>query len=118
MSLIMSDSIPALGLLIDLPLGLLMWAAFLRFVLTVFLKEDSPFIVLRVTTSITAPLLRLASYLTPAWVIDRIAPLWVVWGLFIIRYYLLPLIIGYDIDGFGNLPLEQLLLSVRAEVGL
>ena len=114
----MSDGIPALGLLVDLPLGLLMWAAVLRFLLTIFLKEDSRFVLLRVTTAMTAPLVRLISYITPAWVIDRIAPLWVVFGLFMIRYYLLPLVIGYDINGFDGMPMEQLLLSVRSEVGL
>lgn len=114
----MSDSMPALGLLIDLPLALLMWAAMVRFVLTIFIPENSQFVLLRFTVAITSPIVRLAAYMTPKWLIDRIAPLWAAFGVFIIRYYLLPLAMGYDIEGFGDLPLEHLVLSVRGEIGL
>lgn len=114
----MADSIPALGLLIDLPLGLLMWAAILRFAFTIFMREDSKFVLLRFTIGITAPVVRLAAYATPPWVIDRLAPLWAAFGLFVIRYYLMPFIIGYDIASFGDMPLEHLVLSVRGEIDL
>ena len=43
----MSEDIPALGILIDLPLGILMWAAVLRFLLSMAIQEDSRMPVMR-----------------------------------------------------------------------
>jgi hypothetical protein len=45
-------------------------------------------------------------------VIDRIAPLYAAIILLILRYYMFPLLIGYDVLSFGNLPLEGMVLSV------
>ena len=45
-------------------------------------------------------------------------PLYLAFLLFVARFYILPLVIGYDVPGFGAMPLEGLLLSVRAEIGL
>jgi hypothetical protein len=114
----MSNSIPALGIFIDLPLGLIMWAAIIRFAVTIFLKEDSKFALLRLTKGMTSSLLKLLAYITPSWIIDRIAPLYLAFWLFVIRYYLMPLIIGYDVYGFSGMPLEDLLIAVSAEVSL
>jgi len=114
----MADSLPALGIVIDLPLGILMWAAALRFVLAMFIKEDSRLGLMRALNTIVMPPTRAVMMLAPRWVIDRTAPLYLAFLLFIIRYYVLPLVIGYDVPGFGAMPLEGLLLSVRAEIGL
>ena len=38
--------------------------------------------------------------------------------LFIIRFYVAPLAIGYDVNGYTELPLEHLILSVRSEIGI
>lgn len=114
----MDNAIPALGLLIDIVVGFLMWAAVLRFALTIVMKEDSRFLVMRLTTSITAPILKLTNYITPTWVIDRMQPLFAAFLLFIIRYYLIPLMVGYDVPGFAGLPLEALILSIKTDLGL
>ena len=114
----MGSDVSALGLLIDIPLGILMWAAILRFVLTVFMKEDSRFVLMRMTTSMTAPLIKVVAYLAPSWIIDRIMPLFVAFVLFVIRYYVMPLILGYDVEAFSALPVEHLLLSVQDDLGL
>ena len=37
----MGSDVPALGVLIDLPLGIVMWCAILRFLLSMVVKEDS-----------------------------------------------------------------------------
>ena len=114
----MGNSVPALGLLIDIVFGFLMWAAILRFTLTIFIKEDSRFLPVRLTTSIIRPILKVTKFITPIWVIERIQPLYAAFLLFIIRFYLIPLIIGYDVPGFASMPLEHLILSVKADLGL
>lgn len=114
----MADSLPALGIVIDLPLGILMWAAALRFLVSMFIKEDSRLGLMRALNTLVMPPTRVVMMLAPRWVIDRTAPLYLAFLLFIIRYYILPLVIGYDVPGFGAMPLEGLLLSVCAEIGL
>ena len=37
----MGSDVPALGVLIDLPLGIVMWCAIVRFLLSIVVKEDS-----------------------------------------------------------------------------
>ena len=109
---VLAQSAPPLGILIDLPLGVFMWAALLRFLLTIFIKEDSRFLPMRLIVSFTSPIISAARPLTPIWVIDRIAALHTAVILLILRYYFFPLIIGYDVLSFGNMPLEGMVLSV------
>ena len=113
----MGNTVPALGLLIDIIFGFLMWAAILRFTLMIFMREDSRFLPMRLTASIIRPILRGTKFITPIWVIDRIQPLYAAFLLFLIRFYLIPLIIGYDVPSFASLPLEDLILSVKADLG-
>ena len=109
---VLAQSAPALGILVDLPLGVFMWAALLRFLLTIFIKEDSRFLPMRLIVSFTSPIISAARPLTPIWVIDRIASLHTAVILLILRYYFFPLIIGYDVLSFGKVPLEGMVLSV------
>ena len=109
---LLAQSAPALGILVDLPLGVLMWAALLRFLLTIFIKEDSRVLPMRLLVSFTSPVMAATRPLTPAGLIDRIAPLYAAIILLILRYYLFPLVIGYDVLSFGNMPLEGMVLSV------
>ena len=107
------QSAPALGILLDLPLGVLMWAALLRFLLTIFIKEDSRVLPMRLLVSFTSPMMAATRPLTPTWIIDRYrSSLYAAIILLILRYYLLPLVIGYDVLSFGNMPLEGMVLSV------
>ncbi len=106
------QSAPALGILLDLPLGVLMWIALLRFLLTIFIREDSRVLPMRLLVSFTSPVMLATRPLTPAWVINRIAPLYAAVVLLILRYYLFPLVIGYDVTSFSNMPLEGMVLSV------
>ena len=114
----MTETVPALGIVIDLPLGILMWAATLRFLLSMLIKEDSRLGLMRVLNAVVMPPTRAAMMVAPRWVIERTGPLYLSFLLFIARYYILPLVVDYDVPGFGAMPLEGLLLSVRAEVGL
>ena len=109
---LLAQSAPALGILVDLPLGVLMWAALLRFLVTIFINEDSRVLPVRLLVSFTSPVMAATRPMTPTWVIDRIVPLYAAVILLILRYYLFPLVIGYDVLSFGNMPLEGMVLSV------
>ena len=113
----MGEDIPALGILIDMPFAFLMWAAMLRFLLSMVIKEDSPTPVMRFLNSFIMPIVHVTRFFTPSWVIERLAPVYLAFWVFILRYYVMPLFIGYDINGFGSLSIEYLLISVWVEYG-
>ena len=110
--------IPPMGLLIDIPLGILMWTMLGQFVMNLFLRDESRLGLLRIIRGLNMPILLLIGLIQPSFVNDRLAPLYAALVLFIARYYLFPLIIGFDVESFSQMPLEKLLLSAKADLGL
>ena len=110
--------IPRLGILIDIPLGILMWTLSLQFVLGIFISEDSRLKFVQIIRGVNTPVLVLTNLIRPGFIIDRLAPLYAALILFIARYYLFPLIIGFDVESFTQMPLEKLLLSAKTDLGL
>ena len=110
--------IPPLGILIDIPLGILMWTLSLQFVLGIFISEDSRLKFVQIIRGVNTPVMVLTTLIRPGFIIDRLAPLYAALILFIARYYLFPLVIGFDIESFTQMPLEKLLLSAKTDLGL
>ena len=110
--------IPPLGILIDIPLGILMWTLSVQFSLGIFIRENSQLRFAQVIRGFNTPVLMLTNLIRPSFVIDRLAPLYAALILFIARYYLFPLIIGFDVESFTQMPLEKLLLSAKTDLGL
>ena len=113
----MITTIPPVGILIDLPFGVLMWTSVAQFLLTMLMREDSAFIILRVLRSVNSPIHRVINLVKPSFIITRLVPLYCALVLFILRYYLLPLLVGFDVWNFYDMPLERLLLSAGADLG-
>ena len=114
----MITTIPPIGILIDLPFGLLMWSSFAHFLLIIVMNEGSGFSLLRLLQGLNAPIYVTISLTKPAFIISRLLPLYAAVILFIIRYYILPLVVGYDVWSFDDMPLERLLLSAKSDLGL
>ena len=110
--------IPALGILIDIPLGILMWALSVQFVLSIFISDNSRLKFAQIIRGVNTPVLVLTNLIRPSFIIDRLAPLYAALILFIARYYLFPLIIGFDVESFTQMPLEKLLFSAKTDLGL
>ena len=110
--------IPPMGILIDIPLGILMWALMGQFALGTFLSDDSRLALLRIINGLNTPILFLTGLIQPDFINVRLAPLYAALVLFVVRYYLFPLIIGFDVESFSQMPLEKLLLSAKADLGM
>ena len=109
--------IPPLGILIDIPLGILMWTLSVQFVLGIFINENSRLKFVQIISGVNTPVLVLTNLIRPGFIIDRLAPLYAALILFIARYYLFPLIIDFDVESFTQMPLEKLLLSAKTDLG-
>ena len=113
----MINALPPVGILIDLPFGVLMWTSVAHFLLIMIMREDSKFIALRVLRGVNSPIHRAIARLKPSFIMTRLMPLYCALMLFILRYYLLPLLVGFDVWSFHDMPLERLLLSAKADLG-
>ena len=114
----MITTTPPIGILIDLPFGLLMWTSFVHFLLIIVVSEESSFSPLRLLRGLNAPLYTLINLIKPAFIISRLFPLYAAGIMFILRYYVLPLAVGFDVWSFSDMPLERLLLSAKSDLGL
>jgi len=114
----MITTTPPIGILIDLPFGLLMWSSFAHFLLIIVMNEGSGFSLLRLLHALNAPIYVTINLIKPAFIISRLLPLYAAVILFIIRYYVLPLVVGYDVWSFDDMPLERLLLSAKSDLDL
>jgi len=114
---IMDSGISWSVLLLDYTLGAAMWTLIGRFGMTIFLNEDSDFFFMRAFMKVTEPMIRAMSFLTPGFLVDRLKPLYVAWFLFMIRFYMMPLFLGYDVMGMLSFPLESEAAKIVYDLG-
>jgi hypothetical protein len=103
--------------LLDYGLGAAMWTLIGRFGMAIFVSEQSDFFFMRAFVKFTDPMIRVMSPLTPPFLIDRLKPLYVAWFLFMIRFYLMPFVLGYDVMGMLSFPLESDAALIIYDIG-
>ncbi len=90
----------------DYIMGMVMWTLIGRFGMGIFLPQDSKFFFMRVFVKYTDPLIRLFKPITPGFLVEGLVPLYVAWFFYMIRFYLMPWILGYSVMGMLSFPLE------------
>ncbi|HJS37783.1 MAG TPA: hypothetical protein VJ789_06585 [Burkholderiales bacterium] len=102
----MADPFPIWAIILDYAFGMIMWTLIGRSAMRIFLPENSSFFFMRFFVRATDPLLKLFAPITPAFLIQPIVPLYVAWFFFMIRFYLMPWLLGYTVMGMLSFPLE------------
>ena len=103
---------------IDYLLGVIMWTLIGRFGMNIFLPQNSQFFFMRFFVRATDPLIRLFDPVTPGFLIAPMVPLYVAWFFFMIRFYVMPWLLGYSVMGMLSFPLEsEVALGVAQLVG-
>ena len=102
----MIEGIPTWAVVLDYVLGTVMWTLIGRFGMRIFLPEDSRFFFNRFFIRVTDPLIRLFAPITPGFLIPAVVPLYVAWFFFLVRFYVMPLALGYSVIGMLSFPLE------------
>ena len=97
---------PLWVIILDYLLGVVMWTLIGRTAMRIFLPENSSFFFMRFFVRSTDPLLKLFRPITPAFLIQPLVPLYVAWFFFLVRFYLMPLLLGYTVMGMLSFPLE------------
>ena len=95
----MNISFPIWLIAIDYILALIMAILVLKFVLNLFINEESNLSLFNFFTKITSPILNVTLRVTPNFIVQPLTPLYVAWLFFMIRIYFLPLVLGYSYIG-------------------
>ncbi len=105
----MQDAIagfPVWIIVIDYVLGMVMWTLIGRSAMNIFLPIDSKWAFMRMFVVLTNPILRIFRPITPGFLIDPLVPIYVAWFFYMIRFYLMPWLLGYSVMGMLSFPLE------------
>ena len=63
--------IPPIGILIDIPLGILMWSMLTQFLLDIFLRDNSRLALARLIRGLNKPILILSGLIQPSFINSR-----------------------------------------------
>ena len=99
--------IPLYVYVIDYLLGVVMYTLIGRTAMNIFQKEDSEFFFMKVFVQLTNPILNFFKFITPSFLIRAIVPLYIAWFIFMIRFYLMPILLGYGEMGMLSFPLDS-----------
>ena len=98
---------PIWAIVIDYVLGVIMWTLIGRAAMNIFLPIDSDFFFMRFFVRATNPVLKIFAPVTPSFLVEPLVPLFVAWFFFMIRFYLMPWLLGYSVMGMLSFPLES-----------
>lgn len=96
---------------IDYLFGFLMVILIIKFFLNMLLPEDSTFFINSVFKKITEPIIKFTNKLVPYFIVKPIIPLYIAWLIFMIRIYILPLLLGYSSIGHFSFVFEKDIIS-------
>ncbi len=103
----MSANFHPLVYIIDYILGIIMWTLVGRVAMNIFQREDSSFFFMKAFVKLTNPILDIFAFITPSFLVRAIVPLYIAWFIFMIRFYLLPILLGYGEMGMLSFPLDS-----------
>lgn len=103
----MTEAFPIWVIVFDYAMGMVMWTLIGRAGMSIFLPEDSTFFFNRIFIRLTEPILKAFAIATPGFLIRPLVPLYIAWFFFMIRFYLMPWLLGYDVMGMLSFPLES-----------
>ena len=99
--------LPLWKVLIDAVFAVLMWGVLVRFAVMVLFGDNPPIRALLNYVQLTDIVIRLLRLVTPAVLTPAARSLYAAFLLFLLRYYGLPVLNNYPVDGLVNLPFED-----------
>ena len=99
--------LPLWKVLIDAVFAVLMRGVIVRFAVMVLFGDNPPIRALLSYVQLTDIVIRLLRLVTPAVLTPAARSLYAAFLLFLMRYYGLPVVNNYPVDGLANLPFED-----------
>ena len=98
--------LPLWKVLIDAFFAILMWGMLVRFAMMALFGDNPPIRALLSYVQLTNIAIRLLRLVTPAVLTPTARSLYAAFLLFLLRYYVLPVLNDYPVHGLANLPFE------------
>ena len=108
----MINTFPIWLIIIDYIFGFIMIILSLKFILNLFINEDSKLKIFVFFTKLTSPILNATSKITPNFIVAPLKPLYLAWVLLMIRLYFLPILIGHSYLGIFAFVFEKNIISI------
>ena len=107
----MINDFPIWLITIDYFLACLMVILLINFILNLFLSEGSNFVLKRIITKLTNPIINITHKITPSFIVQPLITIYIAWLIFMIRIYILPLFLGYSYLGKFAFTFEKDLIT-------
>ena len=114
----MINTFPIWLIMIDFIFGFIMLILSLKFILNLFINEDSKLSIFVFFTKLTSPIVNATSKITPNFMVAPLKPLYIAWIILMIRLYFLPILIGYSYLGIFAFVFEKNIISIINEITL
>lgn len=99
-------------ILLDSAFAVAMWICLSRFFLGIALHDNSGFIVMRWLVQASTPIINIGNRVCPREVPEKLRSLYSGFVLLVIRFYFIPMITGYGVNGINDFPLEKTIIGL------
>ena len=111
----MTFDFPIWLIVIDYIFAIIMTILVLKFVLNLFISEESSLVFFKFFTKITSPIINTTSRIIPNFIVPPLVPLYIAWIIFMIRIYILPLLLDYSYIGkFAFIFEKQIIEKIKS----
>jgi hypothetical protein len=100
-------ALPVWAIALDYVLGVVMWTLVGRVAMNLFLPIDSDFFFMKAFVKLTNPVIRAFGPVTPGFLLEPLVPLYVAWFFYMVRFYVMPWLLGFSVMGMLSFPLES-----------
>ena len=114
----MMNTFPIWLIIIDYIFGFIMIILSLKFILNLFINEDSKLSIFLFFNKLTSPIVNATSKITPNFIVVPLKPLYLAWIILMIRLYFLPILIGPSYLGKFAFVFEKNIISVINDLTL
>jgi len=114
----MINTFPIWLIIIDYIFGFIMIVLSLKFILNLFINEDSKLSIILFFNKLTSPILNVTSKITPNFIVIPLKPLYLAWVILMIRLYFLPMLIGHSYLGTFAFVFEKNIISIINDITL
>ena len=111
LKMIIFNQYPSWVLFIDYFLGFIMWLLIVGFCLNLLFTEETKVKVIKYYFSFINKLELLLNKIIPSFIPKPIVSIYLAWVIFTARFYILPVINGFDAIGYLSFPFERLFIE-------
>ena len=109
--MIIFNQFPSWVLFIDYFLGFMMWFLIIGFCLNLFFTQETKAKAIKFYFNFIDKLILLLNKIIPSFIPKPLVTIYLPWLIFTARFYILPIVNGFDAIGYLSFPFERLFIT-------